>query len=199
MTLATNWRAIRENAGYLLAGALFVGSLALNVSLALQLRETARAGARTGGLQRDDVLPSLQLARPEGAMTTVTFERPTLLYVFSPTCEWCKRDHANITALQQSVQARYDFVALTLNDRGLKTYLEERPYPGVVGVARPPGVPDELARNLGATPQLVVVDRGGRVQQVWMGALFDARQREAELFFGVSLPGLRIAGTDVTK
>jgi hypothetical protein len=191
-----NSSTIRDNIGYVVGVGVLVASLSMNVAFAIKLREPARQTGRPGGIQMGDRLPVLNLIRQDGSRHALGFSRPTLLYVFSPTCQWCMRDHANLTAIQKASAGRFDLVAVTLNERSLPEYLASYPYSGVVGVIRESEVTEQVARDLKVTPQLVVVDTGGSVQETWTGALFDGRQREAELFFDVRLPGLRAANPD---
>jgi hypothetical protein len=78
----------------------------------------------------------------------------------------------------------------------MATYLAAHPFPGkVVSIDLASSkLPPDIQRRFGATPQLLVVDRTGFVRRAWTGALFGDRQTEAEAYFGVRLPGVKMAG-----
>lgn len=173
--------------------AVLTGSLALNVWLGIKV-QAGPVVIRQAGFAVGETLPPLRGASPAGTPVVVAFDRPTLLYVFSPSCSWCDRDYENLLAMGRELSGQYQVVAVTRTSNKLSEYVGRKPHPGVVLAVDAASLPKEMALSLGLTPQTVVVDTGGLVQRVWAGALFDSRLREAELFFRLDLPGVTQAG-----
>lgn len=179
---------------------LIVGLLTLsavtNVLLVFkvrQLRGTVAAlkaeDATTTGMH----LPPLTAQDPSGQIVTVRFDetdRPTLLYVFTPGCGWCKKNEDNIKSLASQTAATVRLVGVSLTQEGLKDYAEQK-FPTVKVVN-----PDALtiaAYRLNGTPETILVSSQGIVLRVWKGAYADSTLREVEEYFKVKLPGLRQA------
>jgi thiol-disulfide isomerase/thioredoxin len=177
---------------------LIVGLLALsavtNVLLVFkvrQLRGTVSAlkaeDATTTGMH----LPPLTAQDLSGQIVTVRFDetdRPTLLYVFTPGCGWCKKNEDNLRALASQTADRVRVVGLSLSDQGLKEYVEQKlPTVRVVN----PDARTIAAYKLNGTPETILVSSQGIVLRVWKGAYADSMQREVEEYFRVKLPGLR--------
>ncbi len=181
-----------RNAGVIAFGAVLAGSLALNVVLGLRQTEPSTQIVRSGGVQAGDTIPPVPVTT-SGAVRPLQFARKTVLYVFSPTCDWCKRDYPNLMAIHAAAQGRFDFVGVTMNTRQLPEYLAQHPFPGPVASVAEAALPPEFAKDLKVTPQLLVVDEGGLVQRAWVGALMEMRRKEAEDFFGVALPDTKTA------
>jgi len=139
-----------------------------------------------------DPLPKLTGHWLAGPDATLTMSRPTVIYVFSPGCGWCRLDRDNLLSLHAAQAASYDFVAVTKDDDSAKlaSYLAKYPIPVSVFVTRRDALTEDDNRKLGVTPQTIVVDRNGRVVRIWVGALFEQRQEEAQRFFGIRLPGV---------
>jgi hypothetical protein len=178
-----------QQRGSLLLLAVLTCSLSLNVVLGLKLRAIEPIVVRPAGIQAGDDLPAFPGLSLDGSATAVTFGRPTLLYLFSPLCEWCQKEYANLVAISQAASPRFDVVGVARTERSLKEYLVDHPFPGRVVIAARDTMPEAIQRDFGLTPQLVVVAAGGEVQRAWSGALFGATVQEVELFFGVTLPG----------
>jgi hypothetical protein len=51
---------------------------------------------------------------------------PTIIYVFSPYCQWCEKNLENSVALYQRTKDRYNFIALSIDRDSLtKGVIEE--------------------------------------------------------------------------
>src|SRR5262249_11256355 len=77
-------------------------------------------------------LPDLEVQTPDGRPVTVSYvnqQAPTVLYVFTPTCPWCRRNRSNISALAAERNKSYRFLGLSLDPSGLTQYLRENPLP----------------------------------------------------------------------
>jgi hypothetical protein len=88
----------------------------------------------------------------------------------------------------------YRFVGVSNTEAGFREYVGNMvlPFPVLAVNAKQLGRPAELAflKQLGVTPQLIVVEPGGMVRKAWTGALTPQTQDEVERFFGLTLPGL---------
>lgn len=132
------------------------------------------------------VLPALEGKSPNGAPSRVSFQRPTILYVFSPTCIWCEKNLRNVEHLRNVTHVTYDFVAVSIQSFALKKWLADKKVEWPIVTDLDPS----LARKygLGSTPQTIVVERGGRVLHVWSGAFGASVGPEIEKVFHISLP-----------
>jgi hypothetical protein len=129
------------------------------------------------------------------AQAVLSLNMDTVIYVFSAACGWCRRDYANLSALDSQLSARgYSLVLVTLDPESdaLRAYLAKHPVRRKVFVVDSTSVVPELARKLKATPQVIVLSPLGLIKRHWVGALFDTKQAEVEAFFKVTLPGLTV-------
>jgi hypothetical protein len=167
-------------------------SLALNVYLGWRVMRLSQPQAlRQGGVQEKSVFPVMPVHRLDGKKSLLLFdgEKPTVLYVLSSTCRWCKRNQLNITSLAAARNTEFRFVGLSISDNGLKAYLDSSPLPFPVFVTDVKDAAIQVGLNV--TPQTVVIGRGGHVERVWVGAFSDNRQKQVEDFFKIKLPGLQ--------
>jgi hypothetical protein len=181
---------LKQNAGtILLIGTLFV-SLGLNVYQGLKLKGAldpvsgVRAGARF-----PISLPVLDAAGKPAVLNFAEDSRPTVVYVLSPLCGWCKRNEANIKTLMADAGARFRFIGLSVEGKSLKEYAAENRAPFPVYLVSSQDQVKSL--HLDGTPQTVVIDATGKVEKAWQGAYLEGNKKEIEKFFGVKLPGLQ--------
>lgn len=169
---------------------LLVASLSLNVYLGWKVRQGGGAPQNATKLAPGTLIDPVTASGPDGKPVTIAYDagKPTVFYVISPSCIWCKRNQANINKLTETKGNEFRFVGLSLADEGLKEYVEghQLKFPVYSGVK------EDTVRSLGlgGTPQTIVVSPEGKVLKVWMGAYVDRLQPEVESFFGVQLPGL---------
>jgi hypothetical protein len=106
---------------------------------------------------------------------------PTVLFVYSDSCRWCKRTWPEFAWLARNRAGKYRFLALCVGRGSLGTD------PAVFGYTAPSA---ESVEVLSATtvPQTLLVGRDGRVEQVWIGAYTGATRRVVEAYFGLQLP-----------
>ena len=116
--------------------------------------------------------------------------RPTLLYVFTPACQWCSRNANNIRAVTARAQGSYRLAALSLDpDKDSVTaYVREQGIEFPVYVK--PSAESVSAYALGATPHTLLIDRSGKVLQSWVGAFAGTVGSQVEAVFKLKLPGL---------
>jgi len=179
---------VKRNYGVVALTSVLCISLGMNVTLAERFRSSRavheagiRVGAKIIGLAVED---------PTGVLSSMRLDsgRRTVLYVFSPTCGWCKRNLNNIRALAQRQSTDLGFVGLSTTSNKLKEYLSATPMPFPVYAAKGGKLPKDI--DLSSTPQMMVVDPKGVVEKVWQGALQGEHQAEAEKYFHIKLPGL---------
>src|SRR5260221_312572 len=121
----------REHLLYLV---LFVlaASMALNIALTYKLRQF-------GGLNRPltekslkagTVVPAFQAADLKGQAQTIAYNiaynkdsKPTVLYVFTPQCGWCKKNLDNLKHMIAKKGDEYRFIGLSLTKEGLPEYV----------------------------------------------------------------------------
>lgn len=173
------WGWLRQNMGYVFSTCVLAASLCLNLVLGWRLMDL-----------RTPPLTMLPAVSRTGAQKDLRFDHPTLLYVFSPACRWCSRDHQNLLALHEARGLAFRFVAVTKDVIRLEEYLNKNPFPFDVVLADRSRISGALETNLSATPQTVVIREGGIVEKAWIGALFGPRKTEVEAYFGVRLPGI---------
>lgn len=192
-------QAIRNGFGTVVLFFLLAGSLVLNVIQGWQLRARPRFSAASSnaavmaGIRPGSLLPPISGLTPHGEKADLTFEsdKPTIIYVLSPSCGWCRRNRNNITALYATEKSRFHFVGLSVSKDKLAEHLTSTPLPfPVFSIERT----DARLQKLGffdATPQTVVVGSDGVVQKAWMGAYMPGSQlEELQRFFRTTLPGL---------
>jgi peroxiredoxin len=122
-------------------------------------------------------------------MTLAATDKPQIVYMFSPSCGWCERNLDNVAALIRHTADRYDFVAVAVDSRDLDKYVAERRLNWIV--VREPSSTTRQAYHMGTTPMTIVVERGGKVSHVWLGAYNGKVADDVKATFGVTLPGLR--------
>src|SRR5262249_38825740 len=114
--------------------------------------------------------------------------KPTVLYVITPSCIWCRRNQPNIEKIAEAKANDFRFIGLSLAESGLKEYVDEHhlKFPVYTGLTA------ETVRSLGlgSTPQTIVVSPEGKILKVWTGAYMENLRPEVEAYFGIQLPGI---------
>ena len=182
---------LRSNVGVIFLFLVLLGSLSINVLLFYRYEKVTHPVFAKVGIQTGMSLRPFAIVDDKGEKTQLDFSgsQPTVLYILAPTCGWCQRNRANVTALASKRGGQYRFVGLSITSYQLKEFWRTTtlPFPvysmGSLQVASDYHFSDE-------TPQMAVVTKGGKIERVWHGALMDNNLFEAEKYFGVSLPGL---------
>ncbi len=180
-------RSIRPD-GFLLL--LLVASLSLNVYLGWKVKR--------GNVQDDTVKlsPGMKVdpvtaVGLDGKLVTISYNgtnKPTVFYVITPSCIWCRRNQTNIDTLAETKANDFRFVGLSLAEAGLKEYVEEHHLKFPVYARLTAETIQSL--GLGGTPQTIIVSPEGEILKVWAGAYVDSLRSEVEAYFGMQLPGL---------
>lgn len=174
--------------------AALVGSVIINVMLAHKLREFNHLVGSTSErlLKPGTIVAAFEGVDLKGQTQTVVYEnvsKPTVLYIFTPSCSWCARNMDNFNELVARKGAEYRFIGLSLTKERLSEYVatEGLAIPVYAGLSSQ----TKKAFELGGTPQTIVVSRDGRILQNWTGAYVGGKKSQVEAFFHVTLPGLR--------
>ena len=176
---------------------LLVISVALNIGLAYRVREFASLQAaqlaqlEAQRLKPGTAVPPLTARRADRidqTLETIAYAgsgRPTVLYVLSPTCGWCARNHHSIQTLVAAKGREYRFIGVSLIEQGAAEYAALHGF----GVPLYTGLSEDArhAYRMGATPQTIVVSPEGVVVATWNGAYVGKRKEQVEQFFGVRL------------
>lgn len=175
-------------------GVLLAVSALLNVRLAREVTQLKasiaavktehrlQAGTRVAALEAKD-LDGRPLSIPVRAIGM-----PTIVYVFTPQCGWCKRNQANLRALVEQTAGRYRVVALSLTEKDLLGYAKS--LPTGIGVYREPSDATRQTLGLGGTPQTIIVGSTGVVEASWVGAYQGKDKDDIERKLAIRLPGL---------
>jgi hypothetical protein len=169
-------------------------SALLNIRLASevkQLKASIVALKTDRRLQPGTKVAALDAKDLEGRASSVRVQAvglPTIVYVFTPQCGWCKRNEANLRALVQQTAGRYRVIALSLTDKDLAAYAKA--LPAGVPVYREPSEGTRATLKLGGTPHTIVLAATGVVEASWVGAFQGASKGEIEKVLSIRLPGL---------
>ena len=171
---------------------LLVASLSLNVYLGWKVKQ--------GGVKRDTAkavsgmkLDPITAVDLDGKPFTIAYNginKPTVFYVITPSCIWCRRNQANVNKLAEAKANDFRFVGISLAESGLKEYVEEHHLRFPVYARLPAETVESL--GLGSTPQTIVVSPEGEILKVWNGAYIEDLRPEVEAYFGIQLPGLTV-------
>lgn len=115
--------------------------------------------------------------------------RPTVLYVFSQSCVWCRRSIPALRRVVTQGSERFRFVAVDLS----APFAPSKPYLSANNLTFEESFhPDpETRARIGAegTPTTLVVGEDGRVEKVFDGALIGSNEEVADKFFtGLGTP-----------
>lgn len=171
---------------------LLAASLCLNVYLGLRLKQgTPTVGQNTFNLTSGMKIDPITAKDADGKLVTISYgaaSKPTVFYVISPSCIWCRRNQANIDKIAETKANDFRFIGLSLAEAGLKEYFGERSpkFPVYAGLTKE----TVQTLGLGGTPETIIVSPEGKILKVWSGAYIANLQPEVEAFFGMDLPGL---------
>lgn len=182
--------------------AMLVVSVALNVGLAYRVREfTSAQEVQLAKLEAlrfkpGTAVPAFSATRADstdGATETISYagmDRPTVLYVLSPTCGWCAKNESSINQLIAEKGDEYRFIGVSLMDQSAAEYGSSHGF----GVPLYTGVSQETkdAYRMGGTPQTIVVSSQGVVLANWNGAYLGKQKEAIEEFFDVRLPDIKL-------
>jgi hypothetical protein len=170
---------------------LLGASLAFNVYLGARLRASSRApqALSQAALRKGDKMDPIRVNSLISDEQTLTFglERPSsLVYVFSPSCPWCKANGDAVNALYEQAKGTYRFVALSTEEDGIGEFVKAH------AVGLPTFVLHKNERNgfgpkVPGVPTTLLISNG-KVAHVWPGAYLGETKRSIEHELHVALP-----------
>jgi peroxiredoxin len=175
---------------------LLIASLSLNVYLGWKVKRlggTPSASQNTVKLSPGMTVQPITAMNLGGKQETISYAehgKPTVIYVFTPSCTWCNRNNQNINTIVSLKRESFRFIGLSLADDGLSGYVESHHLTFPVYRSLAPESIEML--GLGSTPQTIVISPDGRIVKNWVGAFGGALKPQIEEFFNVQLPGLTI-------
>jgi peroxiredoxin len=177
---------------------LLAGSIAIIVIQGRRIfaLEVALAGSQLRSDMDGAVVPTALHVKDLGGSDHVLdvaagHRKPTMLYVFRPSCPVCWRNGESVNSLAAQLGEKYEVVGLSLDREGLESFLQrEGPkFPIYTDVSQ-----DIVkAYRLGSTPQTILVSPDGRIIHSWIGGYAGPVQLLIERFFSVNLPGIPAA------
>jgi peroxiredoxin len=169
--------------------AVLATSLSLNVYLGLHQRQ--RQAPRSAPISVGAKVPALAVVSLSGEKFDLTWasdRRPTILYVFKPSCVWCRRNMNNIAALSLARASDYRFIGLSLSTADLSKYVAKNqiPFPVYSYVSSDGGG----HFGVGGTPTTLMISPDGTIKELWEGAYAGSTQKQVEARMRVKLPGV---------
>jgi hypothetical protein len=186
---------IKKNDLFLVA--LLMASLSLNVYLGWKVKQSRRfspAPQNSVKLSPGMTVQPITATSLSGKIETFNYAdsgKPTVFYVFSPSCVWCERNNQNINTIVRLKGESFRFVGISLVNDGLSGYAESHQVGFPIYKSLKPEYVEML--GLGTTPQTIIISPDGHVLKNWVGAFSGAVQPQVEEFFNVRLPGLVVA------
>src|SRR5689334_7588172 len=113
----------------LLTIVLLTCSVVLNLFLARKTNSLKSALLQAKGedaLLVGSSLPPIAAKGLDGRSATISYgpnELPTILYVFTPACGWCRKNLQNIKALAEGTKGKYRVIGLSLSSDNLQEYV----------------------------------------------------------------------------
>jgi peroxiredoxin len=168
---------------------LLLISAGLNVGLGRMVVANRNRGSQL--VPVGTTMPALRVKDRSNASTTIRYSDagvPTLVYIFSPKCGFCKRNGDNIAALERQTAGRVRVIGVTTITDGLAQFISDTGMNFPVYTDLDPSL--SKAYHTGATPQTFVIGNDGRLRQAWAGAYGGSVQKNVESFLSIHLPGL---------
>lgn len=140
-------------------------------------------------LRVGESVPSEVLKSIDGSPWTLDYAgqtNPTILYIFTPRCEWCEKNVENAAALATQSTRRYRFIGVSLSgaEPDLRKYMDAHDIRYPVYVAPPRFSTDY---KVAATPTTVLISSRGRVMDTWNGAYFGDTASAMEAYLHIHL------------
>jgi len=166
-------------------------SLGVNVYLGLVIVRP-KGGPSAHSMSVGAAFPALTLHDLSGKEVRVVWpssdNKPTVIYIFSPTCIWCQRNLENFKAMGDPARSEYRFLPISLTSSGLSRYVQK--YGLVFPVFAEPVAAQGGAFAYSGTPETLVISPNGTVKRVWRGAFTGSVKSEVESYLGLRLPGV---------
>ncbi len=142
-------------------------------------------------LKQGSMLPPLSGLDARGGKVDFRYgidRRKTLLLVFSPSCGYCTENMPNWQAIARNLDAdSYRVIAVSTLPQGVEEYVNEYSL-GDIPVIADADPKSKVSYEMGITPQTILIDPDGRVEEVWIGLIGDEDKIDIENTLGVKLP-----------
>jgi hypothetical protein len=175
---------------FLLAAMLLLVNILL-VQQNKKLKVLASRPDRALEVRPGTALPPLEGFDSDGQKHSINYgqdSRKTVLLVLSPRCHACEENRPNWEAIISGFDRRsFRLATVSLQSEGAREYVRQ-PEMDKVPVLTKIDPRLKVAYNLALTPQIILIDRGGKVEKVWTGVLKSEDKRDVELALGVRLP-----------
>lgn len=173
---------------------LVVVSLALNFALARRVRLLEGVIARISA-DREVLKVGSQMQPAEVVSANKSTEHlrysdttlPTVVYVMSPECVWCRRNTQNMNALVAQSGRSYRVVIVSSQGDGIDNF--RRAYGVTANIWPLAANVDNALREL-PTPTTLLVSPTGKILAKWSGAFGDSVRTDIQKQLNVTLPGL---------
>jgi hypothetical protein len=136
--------------------------------------------------QRGARLQTLELMNDKGEKLQLSFgsaELPTLVYVLSPACKWCRANQAKVNRLAKRLEGRYHVFGLSTLPREEWDGCAESGYVFPIYFMNPHSTTSSIPLDF--TPETLVFSRDGILDRAWAGAYMNDNGRQIASFFGV--------------
>jgi thiol-disulfide isomerase/thioredoxin len=180
------------------SGAILVALLcaSLMINIALSRRISSIKHSLEQQTQQHLLLPGTRVPPLYGKGVTggpqvVTYDRvnvPTLIYLFTPQCGWCRKNLPNLHALAEHSGPNYRLVGVSLTSKDLSDYLQ-REHLSDLPVLTDPSEATTSAFRFGGTPETILISPAGDVEKVWVGVYQGHVKSEIENSLNLQLPG----------
>jgi thioredoxin-related protein len=128
------------------------------------------------------VFPPLDVLDLNGAKRQISYETPTVLYVFSPSCHWCVQNSNEIQSLARRLNGRFKVLGISISQANLKSFVAEHNmefpvYSAVSGTNR--------AYEFDSTPETLVFSKEGKLEAHFNGAYLGPTKSALYSFFHI--------------
>lgn len=173
---------------------LILPAMALLLAVSLSINILAIWRLRTSSESEERLLPIGRKVMPlegedlSGRHFVIDFKEigvPTVVYVFKPSCPWCKFNEPRIKDLTSLASAKARFIAVSTSSIGLEGYVQQHRDLPIYGVIQKQTIEDY---GIEGTPQTIVVGPSGEVLANWVGGFQGDVRTGIEKFFSVRLP-----------
>lgn len=151
-------------------------SILFNILLSFEVRNLRLSlyeneiGRKSSEIILGRTVSPLRAENLDGKEVLIDFKNslPTVLYVFSPNCQWCKRNLSNINALSKQAGSKYQFLALSIDKDSSKSSVEKASLDFPVYIN--PSNAGRAEYGFMVTPATYVISSDSKVIKYWEGA-----------------------------
>lgn len=165
---------------------LLILSASINLGLGTMLIKTRHRSQ--SAIRMGTIMPPLHVLDQSNRSVTIDYGEvpvPTVVYVLSPSCTFCRQNMKNMTTIGRVTAGRFRIIGLSIVAKGLEEFSKE----ANMGFPVYSNLDSSASRafRLGGTPQTFVIGHDGRLQAMWTGAYFGSTQKKVEAFFRIHL------------